>query len=217
MIAALVNVYLLLLFVVGYGFQTEAIPAKPIVLSMAVAGILLPIFGVLHCDPRGIAGPPGLMPSLTGSYLHFPLLCGILVICMLEAAKALRWRFLYFVSFLSFVGVGISGGRSGAFVLTGAVGSLYSFSLPEGPLNQTHFGALVISVVVCRSVAAAYQYSRFTAHIPMGQEGGKRESATLIWTKIYHHWLDTNLWFGEYTGMVGNTTGMLAAEVIIGG
>ena len=157
------------------------------------------------------------MPSLTGSYLHFPLLCSILGICLLESAKALRWRSLYFVAVLCFAGVGISGGRSGALVLIGA-GALYIllefFRKSDAVKFKFILGALIISAALAISVALAYQYSitvqRIFDGVSLGESGNVQR--LLIWTEIYRYWLDTNLWFGEYTGLVGNATGNVSGS-----
>jgi hypothetical protein len=211
----LINVYLLLLFVFGYGFQTDAFSAKPMVVIMAVAGILLPIVGVLQLTNSPIVELPGRSllrpPSLTGSYLHFPLLCGVLVICMLEAAKALRWRFLYFVAFLSFVGVVVSGGRSGTFVLLGTCSLYVLFEFNKRPgATKLKFSAVVAVAFLAFAVvfAVGYQFIPELQRISRLwdlQEGANSLRLT-IWTQIYNYWRNTNLWLGEFTGMVGNTS-----------
>jgi len=215
LIATAVNVYLLLLFVAGYGFQTEAFTARPIMVSMALAGALLPIFGLVQLLQIPVFELPGRSilrpPSLTGSYLHFPLLCGILCICLLEGAKALRWWFLYFISFLCFIGVLISGGRSGTVVLLGTCGLFIIFEINKrSEATKLKFAAIaLIGVLVSGGLfAAAYQFVPTLQRISRlwdVQEGANALRIT-IWTHIFDYWLHTNLWFGEFTGMIGNTT-----------
>jgi hypothetical protein len=220
-IATLVNVYLLLLFVVGYGFQTEAFVAKPIMISMAVAGILLPVFGLLQLLQIPIFELPGRSilrpPSLTGSYLHLPLLCGILAICLLEGAKALHWRCLYFVSFLCLIGVLISGGRSGTVVLLGTCGLYVIFEFSKrSEAKKLKFAiiTLVLMLAIAASFAAAYSFVPTLQRISRLwdlQEGANSLRVT-IWTNMFNYWLHTNLWFGEFTGLVGNTTNNIAGN-----
>lgn len=220
-ITTVVNVYLLFLFVVGYGFRIDDYPAKLIVLSMAAAGILLPIFGALQMvgitdqlPGRSLLRPP----SLTGSYLHFPLLCGVLGICLLEARKSLRWWLLYPISLLCFIGVAISGGRSGTLVLMGT-GALYFlfefFRQPAATKLKFALIALVAVAVLIIFVTAGYQYSPSLQRIVnvWDLQGEGNALRVAIWTEIYIYWTNTNLWFGEYTGMVGNTTNNLAGGI----
>lgn len=219
-ITTVVNVYLLFLFVAGYGFRTEVFSAKVIAMSMAVSGTLLPLFGTLQLF--GIAELPGRSltrpPSLTGSYLHFPLLCGVLGICLLEIARSLRWRSLYLVSLFCFFGVAISGGRSGTLVLvgTGALYVLFEFSR-QPAATKMRFALFAGMLIVASAVllSAVYQYSPALQRIArvwdLQEEGNNLRVA--IWTEIYVYWTNTNLWFGEYTGMVGNTTNFLAGGI----
>ena len=214
-ISALVNVYLLFLFVFCYGFQSDAFSPKPILISMAVAGTLLPIAGFLQLFHLPFMELPGRSiirpPSLTGSFLHFPLICGVLVICLLEGARALRWRYLYFASFLSFIGVLISGGRSGAVVIVGAVGLFFLFEFFKRPAaTKLKFGgmALAAASLIGALFAAGYQYIPLFQRISKVwdlQDGGNVVRIG-IWKQLFAYWLNTNLWFGEYTGMVGNAT-----------
>jgi hypothetical protein len=215
LVATLINVYLLLLFVAGYGLQSDAFSAKPIVISMAVAGALLPVFGLLQLVRLPIFELPGRSllrpPSLTGSFLHFPLLCGLLAIFLLEGAKALRWRFLYAISFLCLIGVVISGGRSGALVLVGTCGLYGILEFNKRPAEtKLKFGlyALCVLLVSAALFAAAYQFVPTLQRISQIwdlQEGGN-SLRIVIWTGMYDYWRHTNLWFGEFAGMVGNTT-----------
>lgn len=214
-IATLINVYLLLLFVAGYGFQTDAFTAKPIVLSMALAGILLPIVGVVQLAQLPIFELPGRSllrpPSLTGSYLHFPLLCGLLAVFLLEGAKALRWRFLYAISFLCLIGVVVSGGRSGTLVLFGTLGlyGLYEFNKRPATM-KLKFGLYALAAVLIFSAffAVAYQFVPTLQRISRlwDLQEGANSLRVLIWTGMYNYWRATNLWFGEFAGLVGNTT-----------
>ncbi len=75
------------------------------------------------------------------------------------------------------------------------------------------FRALVIVAVLAVVTAVAYQFSITVQRI--FQLGGLDEPGNaqrlMIWKEIYYYWLDTNLWFGEYTGLVGNTTNNLAS------
>lgn len=214
-VATLVNVYLLLLFVAGYGFRTDAFTAKPIVLSMALAGILLPVVGLVQLAQLPIFELPGRSllrpPSLTGSYLHFPLLCGLLAVFLLESAKALRWRFLYAISFLCLIGVVISGGRSGTFVLFGTLGLYAFYEFNKRPAaTKLKFGlyALVVVLIFGAVFAAAYQYVPTLQRISRlwDLQEGANSLRVLIWTGMYNYWRTTNLWFGEFAGLVGNTT-----------
>lgn len=214
LIATVINVYLLLLFVAGYGFKSEAYSAKPIVVSMAIAGILLPVVGLLQLTQIKIFELPGRSllrpPSLTGSYLHFPLICGLLAIFLLESAKALRWRFLYAISFLCLIGVVISGGRSGTLVLVGTLGLYVLFEFAKRPAaTKLKFGgyALVATLVSIGLFAAAYQYVPTLQRISRlwDLQEGANSLRVLIWTSMYNYWRTTNLWFGEFTGLVGNT------------
>ena len=220
-ISTIINVYLLFLFVAAYGFRTDVYSATPIVLSMVVAGVLLPIFGALQMV--GIADQlPGRSllrpPSLTGSYLHFPLLCGVIGLCLLEAGKTLRKWYLYGISSLCFVGVGIAGGRSGAFVLLGT-GSLYfCFEFArQSAATKLKFSlwALAIVAVLAVAFAVGYQFSpnlqRIARVWDLQEEGNGFR--VLIWAHIYDYWAQTNLWFGEYTGLVGNTTNNLVGGI----
>jgi O-antigen ligase len=230
-IATLVNVYLLLLFVVGYGFQTEAFTAKPIMISMALPGVVLPIFGLVQLLQIPIFELPGRSilrpPSLTGSYLHFPLLCGILAICLLEGAKALRWRSLYFVSFLCLIGVLISGGRSGTVVLLGtcALYIVFEFSKRSDATKLKFAAIALVSVLAFAAVfAMAYQFVPTLQRISRlwDLQEGANTTRLIIWTNMISYWLHTNLWFGEFTGMVGNTTNNVGGndytnEVVGGG
>ena len=214
-VATVVNVYLLLLFVAGYGFQTEAFTAKPIVIAMAVAGISVPIVGLLQLTQIPILELPGRSllrpPSLTGSYLHFPLLCGLLAVCLLEGARALHWRFLYAISFLCLVGVLISGGRSGTIVLLGTGGLFILLELNKrSSATKLKFASIALLAVLAFAAlfAVAYQFVPALERISRLwdlQEAGNSIRIT-IWTNIINYWLHTNLWFGEFTGLVGNTT-----------
>ncbi len=73
-ITTVVNVYLLSLFVVGFGFQTEALSAKPIALAMALAGFLLPvagllqIFGLLGGLPGASTGPGAFLDGQLSAF-----------------------------------------------------------------------------------------------------------------------------------------------------
>jgi hypothetical protein len=221
-ISTLVNVYLLMLFVIGYGFQTDAFAAKPVTIGISVAGVLLPVFGLLQLMQLPFLELPGRSilrpPSLTGSYLHFPLLCGILVVCLLEAAKALRWRFLYLISFLCFVGVVISGGRSGTVVLLGTCGLYILFEFNKRPsATKLKFGSIALASILGFAVLfiIAYQFIPTLQRISRLwdlQEGANTLRIT-IWLGIINAWFRTNLWLGEFTGMVGNTTGNVSGSV----
>ncbi len=221
-ITTVVNVYLLLLFVVSYGFETEAFSARPIILSMALAGVILPVVGVIQMVVFSYlsylpGASPGRPPSVTGSYLHFPLLCGVLGIALLEGAKALRWRSLYLISLLCFIGVAISGGRSGTLVLVGA-GALYIlfefFRKSSAVKLKFALFALITVGILATAIIVAYQYSVAVQRI--AQLGDLQESGNAqrveIWTEIYYYWRETNLWFGEYTGLVGNTTNNVSGQ-----
>jgi hypothetical protein len=215
-ITTLVNIYLLLLFVAGYGFQTQAFQARPIALSMGVAGFLLPAVSLyqLLATYSMPGDSPGRYASLTGSYLHLPLLLGVLGIALLECAKALRWWVLYPVSLFCFMGVGMSGGRSGTFVLFGA-GALYiilEFLRKSRAVKLKFiFSALIVVIGLGVITAVGFQFSATVQRIfLLGSltETGNAQRLQ-IWNEIYQYWLDTNLWFGEYTGLVGNATNNL--------
>ncbi len=222
LIATIVNIYLLLLFVVGYGFRTEALSARIAVGCMTLLGILLPVVGFLQMVK--IAMLPGesigRMPSVTGSYLHFPLLASVLGICLLEAAKSLRRRYLYLVAVLCFVGVALSGGRSGALVFVATVGLYIIFEFPgKSRATKIKFALSVLAIIAITVAvgAAAYQYTPMLQRIAkLGslREGGNA-SRILIWKAMFSYWLNTNLWLGEYAGMVGNASNNLSGGFAI--
>ena len=215
-IAALINVYLLLLFVVGQGIRPEDLSARSMLYCMAFTGLLLTAVGVLQL--ANIFELPGRSwfrpPSLTGSYLHFPLLEAAIGAYCVQGAVTLRMRWLYLVAVACFVGVVISGGRSGALIvfITALIYVVIRFFELPG-LQKVNFALGIGTIVGVLSVAIAIAYESSEALQHIGRLGDLQDTGNAerveTWTWIYDNWSSTNLWLGEYAGLVGNITGNL--------
>ncbi len=167
----------------------------------------------------GIATLPGQSmfrpPSTTGSYLHFPLLVIIIAGCLAQGAISLRSPLYFLVALFCIVGLAVSGSRSGAVVLLGTIGfySMMQFFRLSWRLRVRFLLGWCLCITVAAIVLATL-YNESESLQRIAQFGSLQESGNSsrieTWTWVINHWLDTQFFFGEYTGQVGNAVGNLS-------
>lgn len=165
--------------------------------------------------------------SLTGSYLHYPLIVSMTVFIALEAYAVYR-RKIYLVSAFAFVvAIFLSLSRSGMFIvifglmlyyLRKAVFFVSSFRLmvPKKFFFLISFSLMLLPIVLLQAVSASDEnlakvvLERFFTAGSVESAGNTERVEQ--WVRGLELWGDTNLFIGEYFGIVTNSSKNILGE-----
>ena len=177
----------------------------------------LRLFLMPGSDPFSVIVRPS---SLLGSMLHYPLVISVIAFCLLQWGVEKKKK-NYFLSGLFFCFIPFTTlSRSGVLVV---LLSLIFYLSMRSCLSYRRLFKYTIYVVCgvgfffCLAlslnnesvIGSLFNRVLFASTI----ESGENSERVLAWSRGVNLWLDTNLFFGEYTGMVTRASGSVFRDV----
>ncbi len=201
------------------GFRNPWIEAPAVQKAFVAMGILLAVFGILQ--QLGMIRLPGgsavalLRPSsLTGSYLHYPIILALLALSMMQIHAATgKWRYIVYAVFMA-VAIFTSFSRSGMSIVMGTIVFFYASYYIRQKIKVKMYlyviAVLSIPVILLGMVIFAEQSAvleRIVSIVDL--ESGGNDGRTIIWTRVFATYMDGPIIFGDQAGLYTNITGNL--------
>ncbi|WP_372055662.1 O-antigen ligase family protein [Tistrella mobilis] len=198
------------------GFRCPMIETSSIRKSFVIMGLLLAFFGI--AQQIGLVRLPGgsavalLRPSsLTGSYLHYPIILALFTLSMLQIHNATgKWRYLAYAVFMG-AAIFASFSRSGMSIIMGSIFFFYLFYYIRQNIEVKAImyvvAALSVPVLILGIVIFAQQSAvleRIVSIVDIESGGNSRRSE--IWTSTVSVFLDGPILLGDQTGLYTNIT-----------
>jgi hypothetical protein len=163
-------------------------------------------------------GPLIRSASLTGSFLHYPILMALFSYFVLQWYLLSQSFFYLFSGIVFFIAPILVASRSGAFIVMFTIFIAWIVSLIQGERKALWMTAIIGAILagLCFWQNGASGDSLVDQLANRVLMAGNLESAgnsgrVHSWLKAIQMWLSTNLLFGEFTGAITNSTKNLHA------
>lgn len=209
------------------GFKTQpnfsthllSVPLQKIILWIGWGLLLISLFeqaGYVHlkgATPSYIPKLPARPASLTGSYLHFPLVMALFSYIILQWAILSKQK-IYFFSGLCFaLSPILAFSRSGAFIVLFTALLFFIHSCIKGKIKVIICGVGVITLFIAaafyakdNTTSSSIGWKLLTRIIKAGDTKAQGNQGRIFtWKKEINHWWDTHLLLGEQTGLITNS------------
>lgn len=204
------NYYMFLFFITtSFDFKTvERVNFNRIISIIAFILIVIATLQQYQIETQlpGITIFPDIRPSsLTGSYLHYPLVISLFFFYFLQSwVLKKKYRDLFFV-LLTSLAIITSFSRSGMMlILVGIVFNLvFRYEIIDKKILRLVLFILIGFVFIVMNLDSLYVERLFSTLQLTGLGNSQRFS---LWTNGIEMWLKTNLVIGSYTGQVTNLT-----------
>ena len=223
---AAVFLYIALVMAFYIVFDVPLMEGRGLLTAYSVAGGVLVFFGI--AQQLQLIVLPGdaffsvVRPSsLTGSYLHYPLLVAICAFVMLEAYRCFKERRYLVYAIIMMFAIAGSMSRSGAMIVFFGLGlSFILYFIDQKTRVQQYLGivgASALPILVIAFVIFSQQslyVERIVSALDVNAAGNSGRIGS--WAQAFQIFLDGPIIFGDHAGLVTNITRNLTnAETVI--
>lgn len=147
--------------------------------------------------------------SLTGSYLHYPIVLVLLGFLMLQIFVFSKKRIHCIFSLIAFMMCILSFSRSGAFILFATIGIWFLAKFKK--INKIKLKKVISMPIFLVFIAIILYYAKDTLYVErivssFSSHSPGNDIRIIRWKYALKSFFNTNIIIGEFTGLITNTT-----------